>query len=150
DARRRRSARGARIRPRRGPGAAHPLSARPLAHAGTAHPRLRADRRHRHAVGPRPGRASAVDRLAGGLAPRPGRGAGGDAAGVLHAGAARCPMTELRDVTFRHADATAPLLHRVSWSVDEAELALVAGRTGSGKSTLLALLNGLVPQFTGG
>ena len=57
-------------------------------------------------------------------------------------------MIEFRHVTFAYA--ATPVLHDVCLDVAEGQLALVTGRTGSGKSTLLGLVNGHVPQFTGG
>ena len=59
-------------------------------------------------------------------------------------------MIELRNVTFGYDDLADPILRDVDLRLEEGELVLVAGRTGSGKSTLLRLLNGLVPQFSGG
>lgn len=59
-------------------------------------------------------------------------------------------MIEFCDVGFWYDGADAPTLREVSLRLDEGELALVAGRTGSGKSTLLGMINGLVPQFSGG
>ncbi|GAA2115409.1 ABC transporter ATP-binding protein [Nocardioides bigeumensis] len=59
-------------------------------------------------------------------------------------------MIELREVTVRYDDASAPVLDRVDLVVEESELVVVSGRTGVGKSTLLGVLTGLVPRFTGG
>lgn len=59
-------------------------------------------------------------------------------------------MIELRDVSVRYDEGSAPELSHVDLQVDEGELALVVGRTGVGKSTLLGTINGLVPHFTGG
>ncbi len=63
-------------------------------------------------------------------------------------------MIEWRGVTFSYDHPgeapRRPVLREVDLLVDEAQLALVAGRTGSGKSTLLGTVNGLVPAFTGG
>ncbi|WP_293786984.1 ABC transporter ATP-binding protein, partial [uncultured Aeromicrobium sp.] len=59
-------------------------------------------------------------------------------------------MIEWRRVGFAYDGETGLTLHDVDLHIAEGELVLVAGRTGSGKSTLLGMLNGLVPQFTGG
>jgi energy-coupling factor transporter ATP-binding protein EcfA2 len=59
-------------------------------------------------------------------------------------------VIEWRDVRFTYDGQQTPALVVDHLRVEEAELALVAGRTGSGKSTLLATVNGLVPRFTGG
>jgi len=59
-------------------------------------------------------------------------------------------MIRFDDVTFWYDRATAPTLSGVDLQIDEGELVLVSGRTGSGKSTLLAMMNGLVPHFSGG
>ena len=59
-------------------------------------------------------------------------------------------MITFDDVTITYADAPAPTLDRVSFTLAEGDLAVVVGRTGTGKSTLLGAINGLVPHFTGG
>lgn len=59
-------------------------------------------------------------------------------------------MIELRRCTFDYGPGTRRVLDGVDLVLDEGELVVLAGRTGVGKSTLLGLLNGLVPQFTGG
>ncbi|MCD9155130.1 ABC transporter ATP-binding protein [Aeromicrobium duanguangcaii] len=59
-------------------------------------------------------------------------------------------MISFDDVTFWYDGADVPTLAGVDLEIDEGELVLVSGRTGSGKSTLLAMVNGLVPHFTGG
>ena len=59
-------------------------------------------------------------------------------------------MIRFEQVTFTHAQATAPVLAGIDLTIPEGDLALVIGRTGSGKSTFLNLINGLVPHFTGG
>lgn len=59
-------------------------------------------------------------------------------------------MISFDDVTLTYADAVAPTLRDVRFTVPEGDLCVVVGRTGSGKSSLLGLINGLVPHFTGG
>ena len=59
-------------------------------------------------------------------------------------------MIRFSNVTFRHAEATRPVVAGVDLTIPEGDLALVIGRTGSGKSTVLNMINGLVPHFTGG
>jgi energy-coupling factor transporter ATP-binding protein EcfA2 len=59
-------------------------------------------------------------------------------------------VIDLDRVSITYAGADAPVLRDVSLHIPEGELCLVIGPTGSGKSTLLALMNGLVPHFTGG
>ena len=55
-------------------------------------------------------------------------------------------MIRFSNVTFTHAEATAPVLSGVDLTIPEGDLALVIGRTGSGKSTLLNMINGLVAK----
>ena len=57
---------------------------------------------------------------------------------------------EFRSVGFTYAEQNTPVLHNVSFDVDEGEFVVVVGDTGVGKSTLLQLINGTVPHFTGG
>ena len=59
-------------------------------------------------------------------------------------------VLHLKNVRVDYVDADKPALVDVELTVNEAELAVVAGPTGSGKSTLLGVVNGLVPRFTGG
>lgn len=56
----------------------------------------------------------------------------------------------LEAVSVTYPGASAPVLRGVDLAIEEAELALVVGRTGSGKSTLLGVVNGTVPHFSGG
>lgn len=56
----------------------------------------------------------------------------------------------LQGVSVTYPGTDAPVLRDVDLAVEEAELALVVGRTGSGKSTLLGVVNGTVPHFSGG
>lgn len=62
---------------------------------------------------------------------------------------------ELRDVTFRYPDQSAPVLDKVSIQINAGDKVAVIGRVGSGKSTLVKLILGLYqPQdgalFVGG
>ena len=57
-------------------------------------------------------------------------------------------MIELRDITLSYEDSA--VMSNFSLTVEEGQLMLLAGPTGSGKSSLLGILNGLVPEFTGG
>ncbi|MDN4160514.1 ABC transporter ATP-binding protein [Nocardioides abyssi] len=59
-------------------------------------------------------------------------------------------MIELRDISFRYDEASAPVLDGVDLLIEEGELVLVSGPTGVGKSTLLGVVTGLVPRFSGG
>ena len=59
-------------------------------------------------------------------------------------------MISFENVTFSYSGAKYPILENVNLTIPAGELALVVGKTGSGKSTLLGLINGLVPNFTGG
>ncbi len=56
----------------------------------------------------------------------------------------------LEGVSVTYPGAARDVLRGVDLVVEEAELALVVGRTGSGKSTLLGVVNGTVPHFSGG
>lgn len=56
----------------------------------------------------------------------------------------------LQGVSVTYPGTDVPVLRDVDLAVEEAELALVVGRTGSGKSTLLGVVNGTVPHFSGG
>ena len=57
---------------------------------------------------------------------------------------------ELEEVTYRYPEATLAALDRVSLSVGEGELVVLAGLSASGKSTLLGIAAGVVPHFNGG
>src|SRR5690606_34469313 len=121
-------------------------------------------------LGARGGRRSQASGLPPGRGPPPGdpgmaagqRGGSGRGRGRCGAGLRRARATDgapasggglmirFDDVTFWYDRATAPTLSGVDLQIDEGELVLVSGRTGSGKSTLLAMMNGLVPHFSGG
>ena len=53
-------------------------------------------------------------------------------------------------VSVRYGTDSRLVLRDCTFTVDDGQLVLVAGRTGSGKSTLLGAINGHVPHFTGG
>ncbi|MEN9711192.1 MAG: hypothetical protein RL441_1184 [Actinomycetota bacterium] len=57
-------------------------------------------------------------------------------------------MIQLNKITFNYSHTE--VVHDFSLSIQEGELLLIAGPTGSGKSTILNVINGLVPEFTGG
>ena len=59
-------------------------------------------------------------------------------------------MIEFTEFTLTYPDAAAPVLRKVSLTIEEGMLCLVTGATGTGKTSLLAAINGLVPHFTGG
>jgi energy-coupling factor transport system ATP-binding protein len=59
-------------------------------------------------------------------------------------------MIEFTEFTLTYPDAVAPVLRKVSLTIEEGMLCLVTGATGAGKTSLLAAINGLVPHFTGG
>ncbi|MFG2794362.1 ATP-binding cassette domain-containing protein [Streptomyces sp. NPDC048419] len=56
---------------------------------------------------------------------------------------------DLRNVTFRYANSSTPVLDGVDLCVDPGEFLAVVGESGSGKSTLLRLLLGLEPPDEG-
>ena len=89
---------------------------------------------------PTPGPGRRADRLAAELDRSPAAGRYGADHSVI----------TFENVGVQYADADAPVLSEVSFTVPEGDLALVVGRTGTGKSTLLGTVNGLVPHFTGG
>src|SRR5699024_11347857 len=57
------------------------------------------------------------------------------------------PMIEIENLSVGY---DAPVLDRLSATIDEGELCLVIGPTGSGKSTLLGAISARVPHLTGG
>jgi ABC-type bacteriocin/lantibiotic exporter with double-glycine peptidase domain len=56
---------------------------------------------------------------------------------------------ELRNLTFKHADADRPVLDRVNLEIKSGEKVVVTGKSGSGKSTLLYLMAGLIEDYSG-
>ncbi len=59
------------------------------------------------------------------------------------------PLMDIKDVTFAYPDQP-PVFEGLSAQIDPGEFILVTGSSGAGKSTFLRLLNGLVPNFSGG
>ncbi|HEY8517800.1 MAG TPA: energy-coupling factor transporter ATPase [Candidatus Binatia bacterium] len=57
------------------------------------------------------------------------------------------PLLELRSVTCRYPDASAPALADVDFTLRAGEIVAVMGHSGAGKSTLLKCLTGIVPRF---
>jgi energy-coupling factor transport system ATP-binding protein len=60
------------------------------------------------------------------------------------------PVLELRGLSYRYPEASAPALAGVDLRVERGEFVLLVGRSGSGKSTLLQAACGLVPHYQGG
>lgn len=58
------------------------------------------------------------------------------------------PAIMVRDYTVRYKEADAPILHKVSMTLNYGELVILAGLSGEGKSTLLTSCNGVIPNFT--
>ena len=59
-------------------------------------------------------------------------------------------MIELSDVWYQYPRARTSALAGVTWRLEDAAFAVVAGPSGGGKSTLLRCLNGLIPHLSGG
>jgi len=59
-------------------------------------------------------------------------------------------IAEVKDVTYWYPESEKPALRDFSLKVARGEFLLVVGSSGSGKSTFCRLLNGLVPNFSGG
>ncbi|WP_371378495.1 ABC transporter ATP-binding protein [Sporomusa aerivorans] len=59
-------------------------------------------------------------------------------------------IVELRDVSFTYRHRDTPSVKNVSLKIKAGEFLLLTGATGCGKSTLLKMLNGLIPQESGG
>ncbi|MEY4322683.1 MAG: hypothetical protein RL410_464 [Actinomycetota bacterium] len=57
-------------------------------------------------------------------------------------------MIRINNVNFSYDES--PVLDDLSVYIPEGEFVLIAGSTGSGKSSLLHVINGLIPEFTGG
>ncbi|MBY4797736.1 ATP-binding cassette domain-containing protein [Collinsella sp. AGMB00827] len=49
-------------------------------------------------------------------------------------------MIQINQLSFTYAGTHAPLLHDLSWEIDDGAFCLLTGSTGSGKSTLLSLI----------
>ncbi|MEY8354623.1 ATP-binding cassette domain-containing protein [Lachnospiraceae bacterium 54-53] len=56
-------------------------------------------------------------------------------------------MIELKNVSFKYANAGSGSLQKVSLRVRQGECVLLCGQSGCGKTTLTRLLNGLIPHF---
>ncbi len=54
---------------------------------------------------------------------------------------------EFLDYTFEYSGMERPAVEGVSFSVEEGEVAVLAGASGSGKSTILRSINGLIPHM---
>ncbi|MDR3135416.1 MAG: ATP-binding cassette domain-containing protein [Deltaproteobacteria bacterium] len=59
-------------------------------------------------------------------------------------------MLKVDSLTYRHANSERLALKNVSFSLEQGQSMLLAGRSGSGKSTLLSILAGLHPHFLKG
>ena len=59
-------------------------------------------------------------------------------------------MIRFENVSFKYPEKDYFILENLNLTIPSGELVLVVGKTGSGKSTFLGLINGLVPNFTGG
>src|SRR4030088_3521905 len=60
------------------------------------------------------------------------------------------PIIEFWEVTYSVKGRSAPLISRLSMSINSGETLVLLGRSGSGKTTLLRLINRmLVPSFAG-
>lgn len=59
-------------------------------------------------------------------------------------------MVELRNVSFTYRHRNRPSVNHVSLRIAPGAFVLLTGATGCGKSTLLKMLNGLIPQESGG
>ncbi len=62
---------------------------------------------------------------------------------------ARLPLIEARDLVFRHAERSDPVLRGCSLRIDGGERVLLQGASGGGKSTLTSLLAGLRAPASG-
>ncbi len=60
------------------------------------------------------------------------------------------PPIHFRELSFAYPDAEVALFRELSLTIPPGSFALVVGASGSGKSTFLRMINGLVPQSSGG
>ncbi len=58
-------------------------------------------------------------------------------------------MIELNQVSYTGRDENKPLLHRISFNIQEGQWVSIIGKNGCGKSTLVKLLNRLLPSSGG-
>jgi energy-coupling factor transport system ATP-binding protein len=56
-------------------------------------------------------------------------------------------IVEFDDFTFAYAGSPTPAVQHITFSVEEGEIAVLAGLSGSGKSTILKAINGLIPHI---
>ncbi|WP_342561564.1 ATP-binding cassette domain-containing protein [Paenibacillus sp. FSL R7-0345] len=57
------------------------------------------------------------------------------------------PLLELSNVSFTYPGAEQPVLHEVSFTLQQGDFVAVIGSNGSGKSTLCKCFNGLIPHY---
>lgn len=66
-----------------------------------------------------------------------------------HAAPRREPLIVIENLDFAY-DPTKKVLENLNLTVEPGEVVLVTGHSGSGKSTLLSVVNGVIPNVTGG
>jgi osmoprotectant transport system ATP-binding protein len=59
------------------------------------------------------------------------------------------PIVEFRDVTFSHAQAGAPVISNLTFTVQQGETLVLLGKSGCGKTTTLKLINRLLLPTSG-
>ncbi|HWR05581.1 energy-coupling factor transporter ATPase [Sporomusa sp.] len=59
-------------------------------------------------------------------------------------------LVEWQDVTFTYKHADSPSVDQFNLTIAAGDFVLITGSTGCGKSTLLKMLNGLIPEESGG
>ena len=59
------------------------------------------------------------------------------------------PLVEFRDVSFSHANAAAPVISHLTFSVQQGETLVLLGESGCGKTTTLKLINRLLLPTSG-